>query len=101
MLERGSRTGGNMNREGYRTPTEDVAIARETRREKLRERYGIREGDMVRMMLPVRKSLTEESTYESVLNVRVKEIHEYLITVVRPGGTIESFQWRDFEKRRR
>jgi hypothetical protein len=86
-----------MNREGYRTPTEDAAINRETTREKLRAKYGVREGDRIRMRL---KMGVDELLKERIMRVKVVDIHKYHITIERPAGYKESFGWDEFERRR-
>ena len=86
-----------MNREGYRTPTEDEAIKRETTREKLRKKYGVREGDRIRMKLKIG---VEELAKEKIIRVKVVDIHKYHITIERPAGYRDSIPWDEFEKRR-
>lgn len=85
----------------YKTPTEDTAIGNETRREKLREKYNVREGDMICMKIKVSQGADSEAAISRIVKVRVKEIHEHFITIIRPNGIIESFQWCDFNRRRR
>lgn len=85
----------------YKTPTEDAAIARETAREKLRKKHGVREGDMVLMKLKVRHDAFSDSTKEAMLRVKVVDIHRYFIVIRRPAGYNESFDWDEFERRRR
>ena len=51
-----------MNSEGYRTPTEDKAIGNETRREKLRKKHKIREGDIIKMKIEIRPDKAKEET---------------------------------------
>lgn len=89
-----------MNKEGYRTPTEDKAIGNETRREKLRKKYKIREGDIIKMKIEIRPDKAKEETETKKVRVRIKEIHTHLVTVEYPWGVIESFTWWDFERRR-
>lgn len=86
-----------MNKEGYKTPTEDAAIARETAREKLRAKYNVREGEMIRMRLKVS---ADEKAREGIMRVRVVEIHKHHITIERSGGCKESIIWWDFERLR-
>ena len=86
-----------MNREGYKTPTEDEAIKRETAREKLRAKHGIREGDRIRMKL---KMGVEELSKERIMRVKVVDIHKYHITIERPAGYRDSIPWDEFEERR-
>ena len=86
-----------MNREGYKTPTEDAAIKRETMREKLRAKYGVREGEMIRMRL---KLGVEELAKEGIVRVKVVGINKHHITIERPAGYKESIDWWDFERRR-
>ncbi len=92
-----------MNREGYRTPTEDAAIARETAREKLRAKYGVREGDVIRMELQEGFDNTIMKPKKAICRVKVVEIHKNLIVIQRPypADYNESFTWWDFERRRR
>lgn len=87
-----------MNREGYKTPTEDIAIGREAKREKVRKLYKVREGDKVKMQLEVSDKFY--GTKKVVRTVQVVSIHTDYITV-DCGKYTESFQWWDFEKRRR
>lgn len=89
-----------MNREGYKTPTEDVAIGNETIRERLREKYHIREGDAIKMLLDTQRGALE-GTVKEVTQVRIKAIHKHFVTVIRSNGLIESFQWWDFSNRRK
>ena len=89
-----------MNKEGYKTPTEDAAVDNESVREQLRKKYHIREGDAVKMVVNTRKAAIEGEVKE-VLRVRIKEIHKHFVTVIRPNGIVESFQWWDFERRRK
>ena len=88
-----------MNKEGYRCPTEDTAVGNETVREKLRKKYHVREGDVIKMKIKIYKGAGSEEREEKVTKVRVKEIHKHLITVIRSDNMIESFQWWDFERR--
>lgn len=90
-----------MSRKPYKTPTEDAAVGNETRREKLRRKYNVREGDVINMKMKVSQGADSEAVIENIVKVRVKEIHEHFITIIRPSGIIESFQWWDFERRRR
>lgn len=88
-----------MNKEGYRCPTEDAAVGNETVREKLRRKYHVREGDVIKMKIEMYKRAGSEERVEKVTKVRVKEIHRNFITVIRPDDMIESFQWWDFQRR--
>lgn len=88
-----------MNKEGYRCPTEDAAVGNETVREKLRKKYHVREGDVIKMKIKMYKRAGSEERVEKVTKVRVKEIHKHFITVIRPDNMIESFQWWDFQRR--
>lgn len=90
-----------MNHEGYKTPTEDAAVGRETKREKLRRKYNVREGDAINMKIEISQGTDSEAVVTGIVKVRVKEIHEHFITVIRPSGIIESFQWQDFKRRRK
>lgn len=94
------RRSDNLNKEGYRTPTKDKAIGNETRREKLRKKYRIREGDIIKMKIEIRTDKAKEETVTKKVRARIKEIHTHLITVEYPWGGIESFTWWDFERRR-
>lgn len=88
-----------MNKEGYHCPTEEAAVGNETVREKLRKKYHIREGDVIKMKIEVYKGAGSEERVKRVVKVRVKEIHKHFITVIRPDNMIESFQWWDFQNR--
>lgn len=90
-----------MNQEGIRTPTEDAAVARETRREKLRKKYHIKEGDVVQMEIDAPKGLASEAETKVISKVRIKEIHECFVTIIRPSGLLESYQWWDFTRRKK
>ena len=82
-----------MNKEGYKTPTEDAAIGRESMRERLRQQYGIKEGDLVLITIDIR-----EDKYISKQTVRAKviEIHKYFVTLQMPAGYLRSMHWPDF-----
>ena len=67
--------------------------------EQLRKDYVIKEGDVIRMKIEVHASADDRKT-SKIAKVRVKEVDEHFVTVIRPDGFIESFQWWDFEKRR-
>ena len=84
-----------MNKEGYKTPTEDAAIGRESMRERLRQQYGIREGNLVLITIDIR-----EDKYISKQTVRVKviEIHKHFVTLQMPAGYLRSMHWPDFRQ---
>ena len=74
-------------------------MGNETMREKLRKKYHVREGDMIKMKIKMYKGAGSEERVEKVTKVRVKEIHRNFITIIRPDNMIENFQWWDFERR--
>lgn len=88
-----------MNKEGYHCPTEEAAVGHEAMREKLRRKYHIREGDVIRMKIEMHTDPASDERKKKVAKVRVKEIHKHFITVIRPDNMIESFRWWDFEQR--
>lgn len=86
-----------MNKEGYKTPTEDMTIDRETTREKLRQQYGIREGDLVLIAIEVWE---DKMHAKQIIRVKVKEIHKYFVTLQMPAGYMQSMYWSDFGQAR-
>lgn len=82
-----------MNKEGYKTPTEDIAISRETLREKLRRQYGIKEGNELTIAIEVTRDGKME---RQKVRVKVKEIHKYFVTLQMPAGYCKSMMWDDF-----
>ena len=90
-----------MNKEGYKTPTEDVAIGNESKREKIRKRYHIREGDIIKMRIEGKSDPGSEAVITKIVRVRIKGIYTHHVTVQLPSGVVENFQWWDFEQRRR
>ena len=86
----------------YKTPTEDAAIARETAREKLRAKYGIREGDVIRMKIDTNTGSCSGDVKQVIKRVRVVEIEPHNITVrlPYPSDYNTSFDWWSFERRR-
>lgn len=90
-----------MNKEGYHCPTEEAAVGNETMREKLRKKYHVREGDTIRMIIETAKGAGFEGTKSEVRKVGIKGIHRHFITVIRPDNIVESFQWWDFNRRRK
>lgn len=89
-----------MNKSRCKDPVAERAIAHETKRERLREKHKVKEGDVIKMFLPVRDNANERTENKTV-KVRIREIHTNLITVILPSGLIESFTWWEFEQRRR
>lgn len=85
------------NGEGYKTPTEDMAIGRETTREKLRRKYDIREGDVITLVI---KDTENGRPAKKKTRVRVKEIHKYFVTLETQAGYLRSMLWADFEQSR-
>lgn len=86
----------------YKTPTEDAAIARETVREKLRKKYDVREGDVIRMKIDTNTGSCSGDEKKVIKRVRVVEIEPHNITVriPHPSDYNMSFGWWDFERRR-
>lgn len=82
-----------MNKEGYKTPTEDAAIGRESMREKLRQQYNIREGDLVLIAIEVWE---DKMHVKQIIRVKVIEIHKYFVTLQMPAGYMQSMYWADF-----
>lgn len=85
---------------GMHKKSEDAAVGIEIEKERLRKKYQIHEGDVVRMILSTRRGALE-SEREEMAAVRVKEIHRYFVTIIRPNGIVESFGWQDFSRRRK
>ena len=84
-----------MNKEGYKTPTEDIEISRETLREKLRRQYDTKEGNVLTIAIEVTR---DGKTERRKVQVKVKEIHKYFITLQMPAGYCRSMMWDDFRK---
>lgn len=89
-----------MNKSGCKDPVAERAISHETKRERLRKKHKVKEGDIIKMFLPVRDKVNER-TEDKIVKVRIREIHTNIITVILPSGLIESFTWWEFERRRR
>lgn len=77
----------------------DMAAEKNDKIEQLRKDYVIHEGDVIRMKIEVHASADDRKA-SKIAKVRIKEVHEHFVTVIRPDGFIESFQWWDFERRR-
>ena len=85
------------NGEGYKTPTQDMAIGRETAREKLRRKYGIREGDIVIIAINVSEDGKKD---KKKIRVKVKGIYKHFVVLQWPGGYLQDMLWMDFEQAR-
>lgn len=89
-----------MNKSGCKDPAAERAISHETKRERLRKKHKVKEGDVIKMFLPVRDKANER-TEDKIVKVRIREIDTNIITAILPSGLIESFTWWEFEQRRR
>ena len=89
-----------MNKSGRKDPVAERAISHETKRERLRKKHKVKEGEVIRMFLPVRDNANERTENKTV-KVRIREIHTNILTVILPSGLMESFTWWEFEQRRR
>lgn len=89
-----------MNKSGCKDPVAERAISHETKREHLRKKYKVKEGDVIKMFLPVRDNVNERIENKTV-KVRIREIHTNIITVMLPAGIVERFTWWEFKQRRR
>lgn len=89
-----------MNKSGCKDPVAERAISHETKRERLRKKHKVKEGDIIKMFLPVRDNANERIG-DKIVKVRIREIHTNIITVILPSGLIESFTWWEFEQKRR
>ncbi len=89
-----------MNKSGCKDPVAERAISHETKRERLRKKYKVKEGDVIKMFLPVRDNANERTENKTV-KVRIREIHTNIVAVILPSGLIESFTWWEFEQKRR
>lgn len=86
-----------MNKEGYKAPTEDAAIGRESMRERLRQQYGIKEGDLVLVTIDIRE---DKYIQKQAVRVKVIEIHKHFVTLQMPAGYMQSMYWSDFGQAR-
>lgn len=89
-----------MNKSGCKDPVAERAISHETKRERLRKKHKVKEGDVIKMFLPVRDNANERTENKTV-KVKIREIHINIVTVMLPSGIVESFTWWEFEQRRR
>lgn len=84
-----------MNKSGCKDPVAERAISHETKRERLRKKYKVKEGDVIKIFLPVRDN---ERTENKTVKVRIREIHTNIITVILPSGLLENFTWWNLNK---
>lgn len=89
-----------MNKSGCKDPAVERAISHEIKRERLRKKYKVKEGDVIKMFLLVRDKANERIE-DKIVKVRIREIHTNIITVILPSGLLENFTWWEFEQRRR
>lgn len=89
-----------MNKSGCKDLAAERAISHETKRERLRKKHKVKEGDVIKMFLPVRDKANER-TEDKIVKVRIREIDTNIITVILPSGLLENFTWWEFERRRR
>lgn len=89
-----------MNKSGCKDPVAERAISHETKRERLRKKHKVKEGDIIKMFLPVQDKANERTENKTV-KVRIREIHTNIVTVILPSGLLENFTWWEFEQRRR
>lgn len=89
-----------MNKSGCKDPAVERAISHEIKRKRLRKKYKVKEGDVIKMFLLVRDKANERIE-DKIVKVRIREIHTNIITVILPSGLLENFTWWEFEQRRR
>lgn len=89
-----------MNKSGCKDPVAETAVHNETERERLRRKYKIHEGDVIRMRLPTQDEERKGPVYK-IVPVRIEEIHTHLVTVILPSGLLESFTWWQIRQQRR
>ncbi len=85
-----------MNHEGYPDPVAGRAIREEETREQLREKYKIKEGDVLKIRI---QALNHDGLkVTKIIKVKVYEIHKYFVTVRIPAGYMHSIRWWELER---
>ena len=84
------------NNEVYKDPTAAKAVAMEAMREKLRQQYGIKEGQKISVLKRI--SDKDESGKMKKVRMTVYQIYKHFVVLEHSAGYKESMDWNTFVK---